>query len=116
MSGAANELGSTVLYDVSPRCLSFRMALEKIAGTPILMYRVLDGFARDGIFVFSIDSIGEDACTLSIYVAFDFPQGTNALQRSFWRLFGLLFPGFVHDVIWNHSLCRLKHLVEAAPE
>lgn len=116
MSGAANELGSTLLYDVSPRCLSFRMALEKIAGARILMYRVMDGFARDGIFVFGIDSNGEDACTLSIYVAFDFPRGTNALQRSFWRLFGLLFPGFVHDVIWNHSLCRLKHLVETEPE
>jgi hypothetical protein len=116
MSGAANELGSTVLYDVSPRCLSFRMALEKIAGAHLLMYRVQDGFARDGIFVFDSDSIGEDACTLSIYVAFDFPRGANALQRSFWRLFGLLFPGFVHDVIWNHSLCRLKHLVEADPE
>jgi hypothetical protein len=116
ISGAANELGSTVLYDVSPRFLSFRMALEKIVGTRFLMYRVLDGFARDGIFVFGIDPIGEDACSLSIYVAFDFPRGTNALPRSFWRLFRLFFPGFVHDVIWNHSLCRLKHLVEVNPE
>jgi len=116
ISGAANELGSTVLYDVSPRFLSFRMALEKIVGTRFLMYRVLDGFARKGIFVFGIDPIGEDACSLSIYVAFDFPRGANALPRSFWRLFRLFFPGFVHDVIWNHSLCRLKHLVETTPE
>jgi len=116
ISGAANELGSTVLYDVSPRCLSFRMALEKIVGTRILMYRVLNGFAKDGIFVFGIDPIGEDSCSLTIYVAYDFPRGTNRLQRSFWRLFRLFFPGFVHDVIWNHSLCRLKHLVEADPE
>jgi len=116
VSGAANELGSTVLYDVSPRFLSFRMALEKIVGTRFLMYRVLDGFARKGIFVFGIDPIGEDACSLSIYVAFDFPRGTNAFPRSFWRLFRLFFPGFVHDVIWNHSLCRLKHLVETTPE
>lgn len=40
----------------------------------------------------------------------------SSLQRSFWRLFRLFFPGFVHDVIWNHTLCRLKHLVEANPE
>jgi hypothetical protein len=116
ISGAANELGSTLLYDVSPRFLSFRMTLEKIVGPRILMYRVLDGFARKGIFVFGIDPIGEDACSLSIYVAYDFPRGTNTFQRSFWRLFRLFFPGFVHDVIWNHSLCRLKHLVEADPE
>jgi flavin-dependent dehydrogenase len=116
ISGAANELGNTLLYDVSPRFLSFRMALEKIVGTSFLMYRVLDGFARNGLFVFGIDPTGEDSCSLSIYVAFDFPRGTNALQRSFWRLFRLFFPGFVHDVIWNHSLCRLKHLVEANPE
>jgi flavin-dependent dehydrogenase len=116
ISGAANELGSTVLYDVSPRFLSFRMSLERIAGTRFFMYRVLDGFARNGIFVFGIDPIGGDSCTLSIYVAFDFPRGANVLQRSCWRLFRLFFPGFVHDVIWNQSLCRLKHLVEANPE
>ncbi len=116
ISGAANELDSIVLYDVSPRFLSFRMALEKIVGTHILMYRVLDGFARDGIFVFGIDPISENTCSLTIYVAFDFARGTSAFQRSSWRLFRQFFPGFFHDVIWNHSLCRLKHLVEADPE
>jgi hypothetical protein len=80
------------------------------------MYRVLDGFAKDGIFVFGIDPIGEDSCSLTICVAYDFPRGTNTLQRSFWRLFRPFFPGFVPDVIWNHSLCRLKHLVEVNPE
>jgi hypothetical protein len=80
------------------------------------MYRVLDGFAKDGIFVFGIDPIGEDPCSLTICVAYDFPRGTNTLQRSFWRLFRPFFPGFVPDVIWNHSLCRLKHLVEVNPE
>lgn len=116
ISGAPNELDSTVVYDVSPRFLSFRMALEKIVGTDVLMYRVLNGFAKDGIFVFGIEPVGEDSCSLTIYVAFDFAKGTNALQRPFWRLFKLLFPGFVHDVIWNHALCRLKHLVETTPE
>jgi len=115
-SGAANEVGSTVLYDVSPRILSFRMLLEKAVGTRVLMYRVLDGFARDGIFVFGIDPIDEGTCSLSIYVAYDFPRGGRVPRRMFWRLFRLLFPGFVHDVIWNHALCRLKQLVEAGPD
>ena len=26
------------------------------------------------------------------------------------------FPGFVHDVMWNHSLCKLKDLVETEEE
>jgi len=24
----------------------------------------------------------------------------------------LLFPGFVHDVVWNHALCTIKEDVE----
>ena len=60
----------------------------------------------------------------------DAEEGHTALRRvqfgrhgrfgwggeSEWFLFRLLFPGFVHDVIWNHSLCRLKSLVELAPQ
>jgi len=31
-------------------------------------------------------------------------------------LFRALFPSFVHDVLWNHSLCQLKDIVEASHE
>jgi hypothetical protein len=29
-----------------------------------------------------------------------------------WRLGWLIFPAFVLDVLWDHSLCRMKHLAE----
>ena len=49
---------------------------------------------------------------MTIYVAFNFPRRKNPFKRLAWYLFRLAFPGFVHDVLWNHSLCKLKHLVE----
>jgi hypothetical protein len=49
---------------------------------------------------------------LTIYVAFDFPASGNPLKRLAWGLFKLAFPAFLHDVLWNHSLCKLKQLVE----
>ena len=48
----------------------------------------------------------------SIYVAFNFRRGRRPLTRPFWWLVRRLFPAFVHDVIWNHSLCELKDCVE----
>jgi hypothetical protein len=49
---------------------------------------------------------------LTIYVAFNFPRSANPLKHGYWRLFGLLFPAFTHDVLWNHSLCKLKDVIE----
>jgi hypothetical protein len=111
-AGAPNEVGSTIRYDVSPRFLSFSLVLEKSVGTRFLLYRVRDGFARGGLLIFDIDPVGADACALSIYVSFDF-SGLGGfpgrLQASGLRL---VFPAFVHDVLWNHSLCLLKHVIE----
>ncbi len=53
-------------------------------------------------------------CVLSIYVAFDFPKGKSFLERLGWRLFRLIFPAYIHDVLWNHAMCELKHSVESA--
>ncbi|NQU25588.1 MAG: hypothetical protein HQ567_30245 [Candidatus Nealsonbacteria bacterium] len=36
----------------------------------------------------------------------------NMTVGAAWYAFGLAFPGFVHDVVWNHSLCKIKDLVE----
>jgi hypothetical protein len=52
------------------------------------------------------------SCALSIYVAFDFFRGRSALGWPSWSLFHIFFPAFVPDVLWNYSLCRLKHIVE----
>lgn len=112
-AGLPNELGSSVKYDVAFRPLSFSVVLEKAEGQRFLLYRVVDGFARGGVLIFDIDEVGEDVCLLSIYVSFDFYEGRSLLSRCARALFRLFFPAFVHDVIWNHSLCKLKHVIEA---
>ena len=64
------------------------------------------------MLVFMISPEQERSYVLSIYVGFSFPRSTNPLKRVAWLVFNLTFPGFVHDVVWNHSLCKLKELVE----
>jgi hypothetical protein len=88
------------------------LILEQIVGGHLAVYRVKDGFARGGVLIFEIEKLSEEVCALSIYVAFNFVRGRTWVTRPFWRLFRLLFPAFIHDVLWNHSLCQLKDIVE----
>ena len=89
-----------------------RQVLEKLVEGRYLLYRVADGFARGGILAFDVDRVRTGVSLLTIYVAFDFPRGTSPLARLGWHLGRSIFPAFVHDVLWNHSLCKIKHLAE----
>jgi hypothetical protein len=111
-AGRANEVGSAVHYDLFLRCLSFSVILEKVLGARYLLYRVRNGFAQGGILAFDVDEKEERLSLLSIYVAFDFPRRRNPFKGLGWAVFKSTFPAFLHDVVWNHSLCKLKHLVE----
>jgi flavin-dependent dehydrogenase len=111
-AGVANQVGSVVRYIVSVRCLGFSMVLENAVHERLLVYRILDGFPRGGVLVFDIQPAEREAYSLSIYVAFDFPRGNNPVAKVAWWLWKLVFPAFVHDVLWNHALCKLKSLVE----
>ncbi|MGO8753078.1 MAG: NAD(P)/FAD-dependent oxidoreductase [Thermoguttaceae bacterium] len=113
-AGNANEVGSTIRYDAILRWLSSSVVLEKVVASRYLLYRVQDGFARDGVLAFDIDQKAEDGGFLTIYVAFNFPRSKNPLKRLAWYLFRRTFPAFIHDVLWNHALCKIKHLVELA--
>ena len=111
-SGEPNRVGSTIRYDVFIPRLSFSMVLEKAVPERYLVYRVHDGFSKGGVFAFDIDGHDGEVCLLSIYVAFDFPGGSNMPRKVAWHLFRLCFPAFPHDVAWNHALCKLKDVVE----
>jgi hypothetical protein len=121
VEGTPHEPGCVIQYQVlSPRH-TFRLRLEELVGGHLAVYRVLDGFARDGVLLFEVEQGAEGVCLLSIYVAFCFPRGKSLPGRVFWWMFRLLFPAFVHDVVWNHSLCQLRDVVEtqahqAAPD
>jgi len=111
-AGKPNEVGATIRYDVFLHWFSFNATLEKVIGKRYLLYRVRDGFAEGGILAFDIEENENKGCLLSIYVAFRFPKHGRPLKRLFWSAFRLFFPAYIHDVLWNNSLCQIKHLVE----
>ena len=110
--GVPNMPGCVIEYEVISRRFAFHLELEQIAGGHLAVYRVRDGFARGGVLIFEIEKLNEEVCALSIYVAFNFARGRSWLTRPFWWFFRLFFPDYVHDVIWNHSLCQMKDVVE----
>jgi hypothetical protein len=114
VAGEPNQPGCVIQYEVVSRRAVFHLQLVQVLGGHLAIYRVQDGFARDGILLFEIEEAGPEVCALSIYVAFNFPKGNGWVGRLFWSAFRTLFPAFVHDVIWNHSLCQLKDAVEVA--
>jgi hypothetical protein len=111
-SGRPNEPGCVIRYKTPFKFLDFQVVLEHQDKDRYLTYRVRDGFAEGGILIFDISRLKKGAFGLSIYVAFDFARGKKWTERIFWSLFRYLFPGFVHDVLWNHSLCQLKDVIE----
>lgn len=113
IQGQANEVGCVIRYEVFADRFSFDVQLERIAEGHLLIYRVQDGFARGGVMFFEVEPAGEQFCNLSIYVAFRFQRGQTAITQLWWWFFQRLFPAFVHDVLWNHSLCQFKTIAEA---
>lgn len=112
VAGIPNARGCAIEYQVLLPHFSFRLVLECLVDDNLAVYRVQNGFARGGVLVFELEGPRPDTCDLSIYVAFNFQRGRSLLSRPVWWVIRHLFPAFVHDVIWNHSLCQLKGRVE----
>ena len=111
-ASAANEVGTVIRYELPIRRLSFGVSLDRVVPGRYLLYRILDGWGRGGIFTFDIQQTKPGVTLLTTYVGFDFPRGKGLLGRVGWTLWRKVFPGFAHDVVWNHSLCKIKHLAE----
>ena len=112
IAGSPNEIGCELQYKTPFKFLDFNLVLENVINEKYLIYRVKDGFAKDGILVFNLEEISTRVLMLYIYVGFNFVKGkrlTEKIGKYFLRLF---FPGFIHDVLWNHSLCKLKNTIE----
>jgi flavin-dependent dehydrogenase len=112
IAGSPYAPGCVIRYEILTHRIRFHLRLEKIFQEHLAVYRVLDGFARGGVLLFEIETCPNNVCLLSIYVAFNFQRGKNLPARLAWRAFRTLFPSFVHDVLWNHSLCKLRDIVE----
>jgi flavin-dependent dehydrogenase len=111
--GEQLQVGSVLRYETIFNMLDFTAVLEKIYDNEMIIYRVDSGFPKGGILIFEIEKKGDHESVLSIYVAFNFHKGQNLFSYAFWRLFKFLFPTYLHDVLWNHSQCKLKDIVES---
>ena len=112
-SGTPLSVGSVLRYEVLFPFLNFTAVLESVYPDELILYRVDSGFPNGGVLIFEIERKNERTSMLSIHVAFNLPNGRHVFSFGFWLLFKLLFPAFLHDVLWNHSLCKLKDIVES---
>jgi len=112
VSGEANEEGSIIRYSIPLVGFSVDMRLTKSIINKGLYYEVSDKYVDKGKLIFGINPTKDGNCSLIIYGAFDFKTGTGFTSRLFWKLVKLMFPRYVHDVVWNHALCCIKGNLE----
>ena len=80
----------------------------------MLVYEVSEMFVRRGKLIFQIAPTKDGNSRLAIHTAFDFKRADIPRAGRFGGATRMLFPGFVHDVVWNHALCCIKEEVEGA--
>ena len=112
IEGKANEVGAVVRYRQNSTGWFIDLRLSRRVGTSVLVYEVSETFAKRGTLIFQIAPTEDGNSSLAIYTAFDFKKGDHLATRPLWWSFRALFPGFMHDVVWNHALCCIKEQVE----
>lgn len=110
--GEPLQPGCIIHYSVFGGLISFSIEQQPVKDDNLLVYRVRDGFAHGGDFVFEVAPLSGGHCDVTVYLAFDYVRGDTFLSRIYWRLFRMLFPEFIHDVLWNYALCEFKHRIE----
>jgi flavin-dependent dehydrogenase len=111
-SGRALQQGSVISYRIFGGLISFKIVQTTPAERCEIQYRVHGGFADGGLFLFKVEPGTAGHCFLTVYLAFDYARGDGPFSRIYWRLFRLLFPEFIHEVLWNHALCEFRHAAE----
>ena len=87
--------------------------MTKRVGLETLLYQLDGRLADHGKLIFNVAPTKDGNSRLSIYAAFDYKKGRRpARVRVGWESTRVLFPGFVHDMVWNHALCTIKEEVE----
>ena len=110
--GEPNQVGSVIQYRAPLVRLGTELRLTRRIGFETLVYEVDERFADNGRLIFNIAPTRDGNLKLAIYAAFDYKRGKSLAARMLWRSARLLFPAFVHDVVWNHALCTIKEQVE----
>jgi flavin-dependent dehydrogenase len=114
--GNPNQIGSIIRYRLKFLPVSVDMTLKQAVPEKALFYEVSEKFADRGKLVFEIKQAEDGNNRLVIYTAYDYKKGNSLFSKLFWWLFRLLFPAFIHDVVWNHALCTIKEDAERGEE
>jgi hypothetical protein len=112
IQGESNEVGSVIRYRVPLAGFGAELRLTKRVGLETLQYQLDGRLADHGQLIFNVAPTKDGNSRLSIYAAFDYKKGHRFAGRVLWGVARVLFPGFVHDVVWNHALCTIKEDVE----
>jgi flavin-dependent dehydrogenase len=112
VQGVPNHVGSVIRYRIRFVGLGAKLRLTKRVGFETLLYQVDERLVDHAKLIFNVTPTKDGNRRLSIYTAFDYKKGKGFASRMMWKNASLLFPGFVHDVVWNHALCTIKEDVE----
>ena len=112
IQGEPNQVGSVIRYSIPFAGFGTELRLNKKIGLETLLYELDGRLADHGQLIFNVVPTKDGNSRLSIYAAFDYRRGRGFAGRILWGVARVLFPGFVHDVVWNHALCTLKEEVE----
>jgi flavin-dependent dehydrogenase len=110
--GVPNQVGSVIRYRIPLVGLGAELRLTKRVGFETLLYQFDERLVDHGKLIFNVAPTKDGNSKLTIYTAFDYKKGNGVAGRVLWEVARFLFPGFVHDVVWNHALCTIKEEVE----
>ncbi|MHB2007762.1 MAG: geranylgeranyl reductase family protein [Acidobacteriaceae bacterium] len=110
--GTPNQVGSVIRYSVPFVQLTAELRLTKRVRFETLLYQADEGLVDHGKLIFNAATTTDGNRRLSIYASFDYKKGKGFASQMMWKCARLLFPEFVHDVVWNHALCTIKEDVE----
>jgi flavin-dependent dehydrogenase len=116
IEGEPNRVGSVIRYRVPLIGLGTILRLTKRVGLETLLYQVDERLVDHGKIIFDVAPTKDGNRRLSIYASFNYKRGKGLGSRMVWKAARLLFPGFIHDVVWNHALCTIKEEVERKHE
>ena len=112
IQGTPNQVGSVIRYRIPFVQLGAELRLTNRVGVETLLYEADERLVDRGKLIFNVAPTRDGNRRLSIYAAFDYKKGKGFASRMMWKGARLLFPEFVHDVVWNHALCTIKEDVE----
>jgi len=108
ISGLPNQKGTVVRYSQGRLPISMDVRLARVFPEKALLYKPDGFFTQEGVLIFDIAPTKDGNHSLVLYTAFNFKKGNNRLSRIFWKIFKIIFPGYAHDVVWNHAICCIK--------